>query len=268
VSRGLTPDPMPVTAVALPADLVAAEFLRRENRFRATVALEGREVAVHVPNPGRMHELFSPGRRVLLAPRSAAHRVTAYDLLVADLGDRLVSMDSRLPVRLFRAAVAAGALAAFPGVTKIRGEVSLGVSRIDFLLEDAAGEQFVEVKSCTLVENGVALFPDAPTTRGTRHMRELAGLAASGGRAAVVFVVQRDDPRAFTPFVESDPAFADALTQAAAAGVTVRAYRCRVTAAAVGIASELSVILPGHSPGQAGTAPSEGTVVPPGTTRA
>lgn len=262
------PDPWTATAVTLPADLVEAEFLRRENRFRATVALEGREVAVHVPNPGRMHELFSPGRRVLLAPRSAAHRVTAYDLLVVDLGDRLVSMDSRLPVRLFRAAVAVGALAGFPGVTRIRGEVRLGASRIDFLLEDAAGEQFVEVKSCTLVENGVALFPDAPTTRGARHMRELADLVASGGRAAVVFVVQRDDPWAFTPFVESDPAFADALTRAAAAGVAVRAYRCRVSAGAVGIGSELSVILPGNSPGPAGTARPAGTAVPPGTTTA
>ena len=209
--------------------LVEGIFLQRDNRFRATVEVAGRVTKAHVPNSGRLHELFVPGRRVLLAPRAAPHRVTAYDLVLVDLGGRLVSMDARLPSRLFHEAVAAGKLAPFLGYTAVQPEVTFGESRLDFRLDGPAGTCYVEVKSVTLVEDGVGLFPDAPTTRGQRHVRALMEAVAQGHRAAAVFVIQRDDAHTFAPHDAADPAFGRVLREAVAAGVEVHAFKCRVT---------------------------------------
>ncbi len=115
--------------------LVEGTFVQRDNRFRATVWIDGRLTTAHVPNSGRLHELFIPGQPVLLAHVPAPHRVTAYDLVMVRLDDQLVSMDARLPSRLFHEAVAAGQLEAFAGYTRIAPEVRFGESRLDFCLE-------------------------------------------------------------------------------------------------------------------------------------
>jgi len=221
--------------------LVEGIFLHRDNRFRATVEVAGRVTKAHVPNSGRLHELFTPGRRVLLLPRPAPYRTTHYDLVMVDLDGRLVSMDARLPSHLFHEAVAAGRLAPFTGYTSIQPEVSFGESRLDFRLDGPAGTCYVEVKSVTLVEDGVGLFPDAPTIRGRRHIRELMEIVAQGHRAAAVFVIQRDDAHSFAPHDTADPDLGRVLREAAAAGVEVHAFRCRVTRDEVVIAGAVEV---------------------------
>ena len=229
------------------ARLIPATFVKRDNRFQVTVRVEGQLVWAHLPNSGRLRELLVPGQRVLLAAAQAPGRLTSYDLLLVDLDRTLVSIDARLPSRLLyetlrqvypersrRAqdeALQAGLLEEFAGYAEVRREVTYGQSRLDLALDGGpdGGRCFIEAKSVTLVEDGVALFPDAPTQRGRRHLGELARARAEGHRAAVVFVVQRDDATRFSPHDKADPAFSQALREAAQAGVEVYAYKCRVS---------------------------------------
>lgn len=226
--------------------LIPARFLRRENRFRVTVEREGAPVAAHLPNSGRLTELLTPGRVCWLADRAAPHRKTDFDLTLVEYAGVLVSVDARLPNRLFAEAFDAGALAPFAAYTDLAREVRRGGSRLDFRLSGGgAALCWVEVKSVTLVEDGLARFPDAPTARGARHVEELARIAAGGERAAVVFVVQRSDARRFAPHDDADPAFGRALRDAAARGVAVRAWTCTVTRERVEIDQAIPVELPG-----------------------
>ncbi len=227
--------------------LVPATFVQRDNRFRATVRLEdGRTVAAHVPNSGRLHDLFVPGRPVWLHPAARPGRKTPYDLLLVQMPTALVSVDARLPNPLFREALAAGRLADWlptAAAWQVRAEPASPGGRLDFCLRepDTGRRVWIETKSVTLVEDGVALFPDAPTARGRRHLEELAQRVAQGDRAAVVFVVQRPDAVAFAPHPTADPAFPDALRAAARAGVEVYAYACQVTPQSITIARALPV---------------------------
>jgi sugar fermentation stimulation protein A len=213
------------------ARLIPATFIKRDNRFRVTVQVERHPVWAHLPNSGRLKELLVPGRRVLLRAAQAPGRLTAYDLLMVDLDGTLVSIDARKPSPLLYEALRAGQLEEFAGYSEVRREVTYGQSRLDLLLEGGPddGRCFIEVKSVTLVEDGVALFPDAPTQRGRRHLGELARARAEGHRAAVAFVVQRDDATRFAPHDDADPAFGQALREAAQAGVEVHAYKCWVS---------------------------------------
>jgi sugar fermentation stimulation protein A len=225
------------------AKLIPATFMKRDNRFRVTVRVEGHLVWAHLPNSGWLRELLVPGRRVLLAAAQAPGRLTAYDLLMVDLDGTLVSIDARLPGRLLYESLQAGRLEEFAGYAKVRREVTYGQSRLDLALEGEpdGGRCFIEAKSVTLVEDGVALFPDAPTQRGRRHLGELARARAEGHRAAVAFVVQRDDAISFSPHDEADPAFGRALREAAQAGVEVYAYKCRVSEGEVTLSAPLPV---------------------------
>jgi sugar fermentation stimulation protein A len=235
------------------AKLIPATFVKRDNRFRVTVRVEGHLVWAHLPNSGRLRELLVPGRRVLLAAAQAPGRLTAYDLLMVDLDGTLVSIDARLPSRLLYEtlrqaqdeALQAGRLEEFAGYAQVRREVAYGQSRLDLVLEGGpdGGRCFIEVKSVTLVKDSVALFPDAPTQRGRRHLGELARAKAEGHRAAVVFVVQRDDTVRFLPHDEADPAFGQALREAAQAGVEVYAYKCRVSEEEVALDAPLPVAI-------------------------
>jgi len=225
------------------AKLIPATFVKRDNRFRVTVQVEGHLVWAHLPNSGRLRELLVPGRRVLLAAARTPGRLTAYDLLMVDLDGTLVSIDARMPSRLLYESLQAGQLGEFAGYAQVRREVTYGQSRLDLALEGGpdGGRCFIETKSVTLVEDGVALFPDAPTQRGRRHLGELARARAEGHRAAVVFVVQRDDAIRFSPHDEADPAFGQTLREAAQAGVEVYAYRCRVSEGEVKLDAPLPV---------------------------
>jgi len=223
--------------------LIPGRFLYRDNRFRATVEVAGQEAWAHVPNSGRLHELFTPNRPIWLAPAAAANRKTAYDLKLVEYASVLVSVDARLPNPLFAEALAAGRITGFP-YPDVRPEVQYGDSRFDFRLSGPQGTCWVESKSVTLVEDGLAQFPDAPTSRGRKHLLGLRTACLAGDQAAVIFVIQRPDARRFAPYQESDPEFTDALVQAAAAGVAVRAFTCHVSHTEITIATEIPVTLP------------------------
>jgi len=229
--------------VPFPA-LQEAVFLARPNRFTARVRLAGREVAAFVPDSGRLPDLLVAGRRVFLRPAPGPGRRTGYDLLLVDHDGVLVSVDSRLPNRVFARALQAGLLPELQGYTEVRREVGLPGGRLDFVLGgDGLVPCAVEVKSVTLVRAGVALFPDAPTARGRRHVLELLRLRRAGWRAVVCFMILRADALSFAPHGAEDRAFARALREAAAGGVEVRAFTCRVTVAGVDLGDEVPVLL-------------------------
>ena len=235
--------------------LVPGRFVRRLNRFAALVEVGARRALAHVANSGRLGELFVPGRVVYLRARDGAGRRCPYDLALVRYGRALVSVDARLPNGLVAEALRAGRIAPLRGYRRIRAEVRQGNHRLDFVLERRGARCLVEAKSCTLVEGGVALFPDAPTLRGRRHVELLTRAVRRGARAAgqagrqrthaaVIFVVQRADPVTFRPHADAEPDLARALAKAARAGVRILAYRCRVTRRAISIADPIRVEMP------------------------
>lgn len=201
-----------------------AVFLERLNRFLALVELGEERAEAHVPDPGRLRELLLPGAQVRLRPVGRPGRRTAWDLIGVRCPQGWVNIDSRLPNLLFAEALVENRLDEFPNVSRITPEYGHGESVLDFLLEGEGPPCLVEVKGCTLAVNDVALFPDAPTARGSRHLEELMRAAAKGYRACAVFVVKHPGARMFAPNRETDPLFAETLRRAAASGVEVIPY--------------------------------------------
>jgi sugar fermentation stimulation protein A len=189
-------------------------------------------------------ELLTPGRPCWLeCVVDSSRRKTGFDLKLVAYAGVLVSVDARLPNPLVAEALEEDRLAPFQGHTAFRREVRLGGSRMDFQVQMPGGLLWVETKSVTLVDRTVALFPDAPTRRGTRHVEELTRAARGGHRAAIVFVVQRPDALRFAPHSVADPAFRMALQSAAQCGVEVHAWTCQVNRSAIAIAEQIPVEL-------------------------
>ena len=205
--------------------VLRATFLERPNRFIAYARLEGERVVCHVKNTGRCRELLVPGAEVVLSDgRDNAKRKTPFDLIAVKKGDRLINIDSQAP----NAAAAELLRRLYPDAV-IRPEKAVGDSRIDFYLENGEEKMFVEVKGVTLEENGAVFFPDAPTQRGIKHLRELTSLKEQGYTTKVLFIVQTEKVRYFAPNRKTHPQFADELIRASEAGVDILAYECRVT---------------------------------------
>ena len=221
--------------------LVEAHFIRRPNRFGAFVSIDGVETYIHVANSGRMRELLVEGRRMYLKPAPGNNRKTAFDLALVDLGHTMASADARLPNLLVYEAIKDGRLPDFGGYDTHVREVTYGESRLDIVLYGTPGTCYIETKSVTLVVDDNGLFPDAPTTRGRKHMESLSKAAREGHRAAVIFVVQRDDVRRFAPNDAADPEFGVALRQAIDDGVEAYAYKCNVTTREISLADRLPV---------------------------
>lgn len=216
-------------------------FLARPNRFVAHVELEGERVVCHVKNTGRCRELLTSGAAVYLERAENPARKTPYDLIAVEKGDLLINMDAQAPNKVFGEWAAAGRF--LPGLTALRPEFTWEDSRFDFRLEDHLGPCFVEVKGVTLEQDGLALFPDAPTERGVKHLRGLRRAVEQGYRAAVFFVVQMKGPRLFRPNDGTHPAFGQALREAAAAGVGVYAWDCAVTPESLTLDAPVEVAL-------------------------
>lgn len=200
-----------------------ATFLSRPNRFLGIAELDGQLVECFIPNPGRLRELLQPGARVYLQERRDVGRKTGYNLILAEKNGVLVSVDSMAPNRVVGEALGSGLITEMGGLSVVRREPTYGGSRLDFLLGDGSARLLLEVKSCTLVEEGVALFPDAPTERGARHLKTLESFLGEG-RASVLFLIQRSDAGVFRPNGATDPRFASALREAVFKGVEVYAY--------------------------------------------
>ena len=217
-------------------------FRSRPNRFIALVEAEGAEQVCHVKNTGRCWELLVPGCRVYLEKAANPARKTQYDLIAADKGGLLINMDAQAPNRVFREWAEAGHF--LPDVTGVHPEYTFGASRLDFCVETAGGvRHLVEVKGVTLEEHGRTRFPDAPTERGVKHIRELQRAAAMGLDAALFFVIQIEGVRSLSPNDDTHPAFGAALREAAAAGVRVLAYDCHVAPESLTLRSPVPVIL-------------------------
>jgi len=224
-----------------PEPPLPATLISRPNRFIGIVDLEGKHVEAFIPNPGRMHELMVPGTRVYIIPREGAHRKTKFDLTLIEYNDTLVSIDSRLPNHMLREVIDVG-LPMFDGYKVERTEPTFHDSRLDLKLTDGANQILLEAKSCTLVEDGIALFPDAPTKRGARHMNTLI-VALEQGRAVVCFVIQRNDAREWRPNEKMDPEFTNSLRKAVKKGVEAYAFVCDINLDTVSIKKRVPINL-------------------------
>ncbi|MBR5470589.1 MAG: DNA/RNA nuclease SfsA [Oscillibacter sp.] len=221
--------------------VISGRFLERPNRFIAHVETENGVQTVHVKNTGRCRELLIPGAEVYLAKGSNPNRKTAYDLIAVKKNGLLVNMDAQAPNQVFAEWVLGGGF--LPDVKALRREYTYGESRLDFCLETERGLHLVEVKGVTLEEQGEARFPDAPTERGVKHIRELQRAVENGLDATLFFVVQMENMHSVSPNDVTHPAFGTALREAAAAGVHVCAWDCAVTPDSLSIRQQLPVLL-------------------------
>jgi sugar fermentation stimulation protein A len=221
-------------------DMVCGQFLCRPNRFIAHVMIDGAERIVHVKNTGRCRELLPEGAIVWCQRFDSSTRKTDYDLIAVQKGHRLINMDSQAPNKAVAEWLAAGGLG---DISHLRAETVCGESRFDFSFQKDGRLCYLEVKGCTLENDGICAFPDAPTTRGAKHLRHLADLARNGFGAYVLFVIQMTDVLYIHPNDTTDPAFGKALREAAAAGVHVLAMDCDVTPERMSIRKAIPVRL-------------------------
>jgi sugar fermentation stimulation protein A len=240
-------------------EIQEAEFLSRPNRFIANVKVDGKVEAVHVKNTGRCKELLYKGVKVYLEDHTHSPnlRKTRYSLIAvekrqAQEGEeeavtRTVNIDSYAPNRVVGEALTEGLLE-LPGIgsqfSLVKAESSYGTSRLDFYVESEAGQKaFIEVKGATLEDGGIARFPDAPTERGIKHVKELCLAADKGFFAYIIFVIQMKGVSCFMPNDDTHPAFGAALREAAGRNVEVLAFDCCVTPESMSLNSRVTVIL-------------------------
>lgn len=223
--------------------VVPGVFEERPNRFIARVRVAGKTEICHVKNTGRLAELLLPGARVYLQKAQNPQRKTGFDLISVYKGDRLVNIDSSAPNKVFREWLCQKQ--PFGPLQAIKPEVKYGASRLDFYFEAAQGRFYAEVKGVTLEQDGAALFPDAPTPRGVRHLEELGRCRAEGYGAVEAFIIQLEGTRYFAPNAENHPAFAAALRAAKGQGVQLQALYCTATQNSLEVAGTLPVCLPG-----------------------
>lgn len=227
--------------------LIPGTLVRRYKRFLADVALPGGEVTAHCPNPGAMTGLADPGMRVWLEPNDDPRRKLRHAWRLVELPDAWAGIDTGVPNRLVAEALAAGTLPALTGYTEHRAEVPYGTrSRVDFRLR-APGRPdcYLEVKNVHLRRQpGLIEFPDCVTTRGARHLGDLAEMVAQGARAVLLYVVQHSGARALRLAGDIDPGYVAAATRARAAGVEMLAHTCTITPDRITLAGELPILPP------------------------
>jgi sugar fermentation stimulation protein A len=213
-----------VAFIKIEGKIIKGKFVDRPNRFLAKVKLTNEVLPCFLPNPGRMHELLVPGVEVFVRQALKENRKTRYDMIGVMHNGELVSVDTRVPNKLVFVALKNGDLEEFKNYDFVKPEWSYGNSRFDFFLSNKNEKCLLEVKSCTLVKDGVALFPDAPTLRGARHLRELIEAKKEGYRACVLFVIQRVNAQVFAPNDETDPEFGKVFRKAIRNGVEAYVY--------------------------------------------
>ncbi|NHV98321.1 MAG: DNA/RNA nuclease SfsA [Thaumarchaeota archaeon] len=203
----------------------SGKIVDRPNRFILRVRMNSSVERVYFPNPGKLHTVIAPGREVLCKPATIEGRKTNFSAFAVRLSKFYVTVNSSFANTIFSTAVDKGILSEFRGyVISSRERLVPNYGRIDFVLRNTKNRHvYVEVKSCTHVEKGVAKFPDRPTVRGRRHLAILSRLAEKGVRCYVIFIIQRPDAQSFEPFREVDPEFASLLANAARVGVKIMA---------------------------------------------
>ena len=206
--------------------MVPGVFLKRPNRFVAHIEIDGQEEICHVKNTGRCRELLIPGVAVWCQRSLNPNRKTKFDLIAVQKGNRLINMDSQAPNAAAKEWLLSGGLGP---VEDLRAETVHGDSRFDFSFTKDGRPCFLEVKGCTLENDGICAFPDAPTERGAKHIRGLTAAAGEGYGAYILFVIQMSDVKYIRPHDETDPEFGRALREAAQNGVHILAMDCAIT---------------------------------------
>ena len=232
--------------IKIEGKIIRGIFQGRPNRFLALVSIQNGTLPSFLPNPGRMHELLTPGTEVILREVSRDNRKTAHDLIGVLHNGQMVSVDSHVPNRLVLQALKNRDIEELSVYNTIEPEHPYRQNRFDFLLANKQERCLLEVKSCTLVKDGIAIFPDAKTERGRRHVRDLMEAKKEGYRACVLFVVQRTDAHTFSPNDETDPEFAKVLRDASVEGVEVFAYYSEFAGDKIGLKGKLPVELRAH----------------------
>lgn len=216
-------------------DLVKAIFRNRANRFIAEVEIDGEIVKAHLPNTGRCKELLIDGTTVYLKPSDNPNRKTKYSLYLVENNGALVAMFSQQANKIVFDAIKDGRIKELSGYSILESEKTIGNSRIDIYLANLDNENnlidetYVEVKSVTLIKDGIAQFPDAPTERGRKHLEELISLKKEGIRAVVFFLIEHPNGNSFRPNWENDPKFSMTLNNAYNEGVEILVYKTENT---------------------------------------
>ncbi|HIZ07141.1 MAG TPA: DNA/RNA nuclease SfsA [Candidatus Eubacterium avistercoris] len=222
-------------------NIIEGTFISRPNRFIANVEAAGQVQVCHVKNTGRCRELLVPGCRVYLETADNPNRKTKYDLIAVKKGNLLINMDSQAPNKAAGEWLEKRIL--YPDLKILKPEVKYDNSRFDFYIEAGERKIFLEVKGVTLEEGGIARFPDAPTERGVKHIRELMACMKEGYEPVILFVVQMKGIRRFMPNDETHKAFGDTLREAREKGVRILAYDCLVTEDSMEIRDPVPVVL-------------------------
>ncbi|WP_089609916.1 DNA/RNA nuclease SfsA [Dehalobacterium formicoaceticum] len=226
-------------------NITKATFLHRPNRFIAHVLIDGKEEIVHVKNTGRCRELLQPEAQVILEKSSNPNRKTKYSLIAVYKGGLLVNIDSQAPNTVVFEGIQDHQIPEINEVITLKKEMTFGRSRFDLYFENGRGQQgFIEVKGVTLENQGVAMFPDAPTLRGTKHIREMIRAVEEGYQGYIFFLLQMKEIKYFTPNTLMDPKFSEAISAAHDAGVKILAYDALVTEKKLILGNKIKTVLP------------------------
>ncbi len=228
-----------------PNPLQAATLVKRYKRFLADVITDdGEEVTVHCPNSGSMRGCSTPGSRVMLSTSPNPKRKYPQTLEMVQEGEVWIGVNTMLTNAIVAEAIMDGRVKELAGIEKLTREVKTSKSsRLDLLLERGEEKIYVEIKNCSLAQDGWAMFPDAVTARGTKHLNELASLVAKGYQGVLFFCIQRTDVERFKPAADIDPLYAETLTKVAGKGVQILAYQAQVTPESIEIGKFIPVFL-------------------------
>ncbi len=223
--------------------VLQGKFLNRQNRFIAEVEVDGETVLSHLKNTGRMRELLVKGATCYIVEAKNKNRKTKYDFLSIAHQGLLVNLDSQVPNKVIADGFLNGQISGWEDIDSLKREVTIGKSRLDMVVEKDGEKLYVEVKGVDLMlGKGRASFPDAPTTRGSKHLKELASLVEAGARAMVIFCLHRDDAVDFRPNYKMDPEFFNNFYDALDRGVEARAYTCKVGPDYIELDKEIKIL--------------------------
>ena len=225
--------------------LIKGKFVARPNRFMTDIELSSGIVESHLPDPGRLLELLIPGTNVWLRPAPKnSDRKTKFSTVMVEKEGVLISLDTTLPNRFIKEELSKGSIPMLNRWSIIKQEYKMGNHRIDFLLNNPDGEDvFTEIKSVTYVEDATAMFPDAVTDRGKKHVKLLSSLTKDGKRTQIIFICQRPDAEIFQPMWDRDPSFSKALADAKQAGVDIKCFTTNVTLKEITFCKEIPLNL-------------------------
>lgn len=224
-------------------EIEKAIFIKRPNRFIAHVLIDNKEEIVHVRNTGRCREILTAGTKVILEKSENLNRKTKYSLICGYKGNMLINIDSQIPNAVVYEGILDNKIKELTGITKLKREVFFKNSRFDIYFETENKTGFVEVKGVTYEDNGIAMFPDAPTLRGAKHVKEMAEAVKEGFDGYIFFLIQIKGIKYFTPYVKMDEKFASALKYASKNGVKILAYNSILTEDEIILGNEVKVIL-------------------------